>query len=692
MDFQRSKDGLLRALRDYGGDAADLALEDEIGGYTQGEVLRDAQAVLPALESSVHSVIDLLRRLPLVGRTLTLRPVCDGADMNPWLQEVVGLPSTIKLMTTYDLLHTPQSVLNSRANSAAADDADDGWDAADPRRGMAIPPETINHLLLLPGSMGRCGWMHLCATYILLRNETLFHPEAWAGTMAATVCHLLTLDTGAAWVREELARVRSAFAAAYNNQTAEGMGQYLAHARGDQFRECLVTASDALPGWCRCPHLTKYVFALWLCGEEAPWTAPQLRERQLGLLVELFHRAGQGLAWRAERRIQPADWLAAELPPGEEVLWMPTPKLARDVRLASITHALSVAPLDSLLSHAGLDHAKIQAAAHFQFTLASATAMVRGLAQLSGLAADGWDLSAERLASVLAAAEVRDNLRRARDPRFALAMDFSEYFRRAAGPALGEFTREALAAGRDELAVLYPLEAAALHTGAVPTPLPPEHVATYLATHGVDLGELLGLAPTGLSTVACCVPTCPHYLRPLGRPRRGPNGAFALHPRLRDHLDAAGAVPGLHKAAHALQVLEGNDDTTRVHAAVVAALVEGGHCLNKDRAPGAEKLEGQIREVGAQKPWAPHSLERRARIVTSLRARLEGDAARYQGRLAARVAAAIARHGDEEPREWLRTYVGAVLERYRGAALHWAYTDFETGMERALEWSDGRVI
>ena len=92
-------------------------------------------------------------------------------------------------------------MLNSRANSSAGlpglneDEDGDGWEVADPKRapqGREIPPETINHLLLLPGAHGHCGWMHLSATYLLLRNETLFHHDAWMGTMAATVCYLLT--------------------------------------------------------------------------------------------------------------------------------------------------------------------------------------------------------------------------------------------------------------------------------------------------------------------------------------------------------------------------------------------------------------------------------------------------------------------------------------------------------------------
>ena len=99
-----------------------------------------------------------------------------------------GLPSALKFMTTTDLMHTPYEVLNSRAiNSQLSEEV--STEPANPRH--CQPPGAINHLLLLPGSMGGRGWMHAAATYLLLRNETLFHHDAWMGTMAATVCYLL---------------------------------------------------------------------------------------------------------------------------------------------------------------------------------------------------------------------------------------------------------------------------------------------------------------------------------------------------------------------------------------------------------------------------------------------------------------------------------------------------------------------
>ena len=76
--------------------------------------------------------------------------------------------------------------------------------------------------------------------------------------------------------------MRGAFDAVYPAATASGrfhFHDYVARLRSTGFRGCLVTASDSLPADCRCPHLTKYVFALWVGGA---WSAAELRRRRSG--------------------------------------------------------------------------------------------------------------------------------------------------------------------------------------------------------------------------------------------------------------------------------------------------------------------------------------------------------------------------------------------------------------------------
>lgn len=157
--------------------------------------------------------------------------------------------------------------------------------------------------------------------------------------------------------------MRGAFEAVYANDAAVRLHEYAAHLRTDAFRECLVTASDQLPAHCRCPHLTKYVFALWYAGA---WTAPELRRRQLGLLVELFHRAGRTLAWSCPLQLQPGQWLELRAPPRGDVLRHATLSEAQRARRAELEAALAVAPPGSLFAAVVLDEDAVGRVRHFQ--------------------------------------------------------------------------------------------------------------------------------------------------------------------------------------------------------------------------------------------------------------------------------------------------------------------------------------
>lgn len=412
------------------------------------------------------------------------------------------------------------------------------------------------------------------------------------------LCSLRVQDGRAEWVRAELARVRGAFAAVYTNQNAGDFFLYLEHLRGIRFRDCLVTASDALPPHCRCPHLTKYVFGLWLAGG---WTREDLRRRQLALLVELFHRAQQPLAWHCQPAHQPRAWLTARAPLDlGAALQHLTLGQARRARLAEVTRALDAAPRGDLVGEVLLDTEAVYGAQHFQvgsafisllilpmpncqspppppqFSLLSVGAMFQGLAAAGSVAGFSADLSQLRLAGLLRVAGEVDNLRRAMDPRYSRAMDTDEFLRRGSKTALAGFRGAVLRIACEELDAAYPPAMAAAHGSPLATTFPPEHVAQFRLRHGVDLEAVYGLTPAGLPTVACCLPGCPHYLRPLGPPRPGKR----LHARLRDHLSPVAVVPALHKTVQSLRELQSFEradaDDVQACARVIAEMVGAG--------------------------------------------------------------------------------------------------------------------
>jgi hypothetical protein len=496
--------------------------------------------VLPELDRAVGGVVDLLARMPLIGRTLTIKPVGDGADMNPWLLEVIGMPSTVRHMTTYDFLHTPQSVLNMRAISAAANGSDSDSDSD------LIPRGTINHLLLLPGSLGMGGWMHAPATYLLLRNETLYHRDAWMSTMAATVVYLLQQHVETEWVRAELARVRAAFEGVYTERNAGDFFAFMAQLSTHEYRRCLPTESPALPRHCKCPHLTKFIFAVWLVGETKPWTGAQLQNFQLALLVEFMHRAGVTLQLRHTLRITPQQWLDENVatPRGEWFLRHATVEDAQNAWARKIEGFLQHVPSSDVIKNVAVAQ-NVFKARHMQFTYSGIVFMFRSLWALSGVAPYRFSTTTLDLVPLLRSAAIHDNATRVSDPCFATAIEEAELHRLAAGPAIRAFRAGVLEAASAIVAAKYAGASVGVHGGAlagVPTLFLPDYMDTFERVYRADLRGRFAVQENGLSGVACCIPACSHYLVPLGTPR-----AQGIHPRLRSHIGSAAAVPGLHK-------------------------------------------------------------------------------------------------------------------------------------------------
>ncbi len=531
-------------------------------------------------------IVDLLGRLPLIGRTLTIRPLCNGTDMNPWLLEVVGMPSTVRCMTTYDFLYTPPEVLNMRAIHAPSDSDSDREDPP------PIPPGTINHLLLLPGSLGAAGWMHMPATYLLLRNETLYHHDAWLSTMAAAVVYLLQQDVSAEWVRVELDRIRVAFAGVYTKANASHLFAYLDRLSTPAYRSlvrrearrgnpasaphpslirpssaprrtaaepcvspaltrgcrgCLVTASEALPAHCKCQHLTKFVFGLWLRGG---WTQAQLVEFQLALLVEFMHRAKVPLECRFKSGATPGRWVDAHLPPPDsrELLRHATRDDAWRAWAPQVAAAAALVPPTDIVTDITVTR-DVFKAKHFQFTYTSISLVFRSLWVLSGQGPYRFDMDTHGLVSLMRTAAIPDNAVRAADPSFTIPVDDAELYRIAATRPIRAFRAGVLDAARADLEEAYASASAAIHGAQLPPTLfLPDYVRRFEGAYRADLRGRYALQPNGLSTVACCIPTCPHYLRPLDTRTAPPRpSSGAVHPRLRTHLESVAAVPGLHK-------------------------------------------------------------------------------------------------------------------------------------------------
>jgi hypothetical protein len=309
-----------------------------------------------------------------------------------------------------------------------------------------------------------------------------------------------------------------------------------------------VTASDTLPSHCECQHLTKFVLGLWLRG---PWTQAQLLEFQLALLVEFMHRARVPLELTHKTVITPAQWVDSRLQPpdGRALLRHATVADAWRAWAPEVAAAVALVSPGDIVSDVAVTK-EVFRAAHFQFTYSSISFVFRALWTLSGHGPYRFDVRTPELVSLLRTAAIRDNAARIKDPNFMVPVDDVELYRMAASHAMRPFRAEALETARGLLAGAYATASAAVHgAGHPPTLFLPDYVRRFEGVYRADLRGRYAVQANGLSGVACCIPTCPHFLVPLA----SSPAQDALHPRLRDHLESVGVVPGLHKVCRAIR-------------------------------------------------------------------------------------------------------------------------------------------
>jgi hypothetical protein len=317
----------------------------------------------------------------------------------------------------------------------------------------------------------------------------------------------------------------------------------LTHSLG---RGCLATASDALPSHCKCQHLTKFVFALWLGG---PWTQEQLTAFHRPFLVEFMHRARATLELEHSALLTPRQWVVDNVTLSPLLLRHVTPEeawrawghslgpLVESIQSVDVIKSIRVSP-------------RVAMASHLQFTFPSIDAVFRSLAALSGVEPvplEGFTQDPCVMVPLLRAAAVGDNAARSALPLTQLLpLTQPELHRLTATTTIRAFRAGVLDSAKTFMIKAFTAASSAIHSAAVaPTLFLPAYVARFEQTYCADLRAHFAIQPNGLSAVACCIPTCPNYLVPLAEPPRAPG----LHPRLRSHLDSCSVVPGLHKVS-----------------------------------------------------------------------------------------------------------------------------------------------
>jgi hypothetical protein len=239
----------------------DESLEEPISWSNQSDMFSEIPRPLPAL----NSIVDILSITPVVCRTITIcKPLFPGLKMNPWLTKVHNLPTIVRFMSTADFMQFKDKYHCK---------------------------ELINSAMLITknpsGSILAYGVGKHISTYFLTGNPELFHPDSDLATWASVVIYILTQPTRASWMIEELDTIEKMHSYVYSEQ-GSSWANYLAQVESNNFRMSLVTKHHSLPLWSQCPHLNKFILAVYFLRKKL--TLEQMTERRNAAIQEFFGR------------------------------------------------------------------------------------------------------------------------------------------------------------------------------------------------------------------------------------------------------------------------------------------------------------------------------------------------------------------------------------------------------------------
>lgn len=592
-NFFTTRQSLVRLLRSYSPKEADRLLPDPINLADQAEYFSDAREHLLELIPFTHTLPGILKVLPFVGRTLTFKeplPV-DALQVNEWLAEVVALPMVHRHMTTYDYYETFKESFSARG-------------------------ETVNGLMVLGGDPLSPGIFHHVQSMLLLKHPGLFVLTARLAVAASVLTFILCNHRGReGWMDLELQAVREV-CANYPPASLQDWHSYMEDLKsGEHHLRCLVPEAPRLPKHCKCPGLTKYLLALYLTiAGGHRFTLEELKARHFALVTEFLARCKvhfydhfHNLALTFGKEELEFIEGGGLLPPSTflETVWAfaegPSPTLgqqllqscisyheARDQFTARVEERLRASSREDILAGTTFHAAKLFELTHYQLSLHR---IGTAFAHLGGMSLDGGaDLAPEFTLSkpqLIRALHTVQTVRSAYDRSVAPApiepMPRGELESMLGSHFQGKY--RAAVMGRLDAFVKTRFEAfhSFIHAGLA-RPIPQPYVERFREEFGLDIGVDWAVGAGGLSTLACCLPNCPHFMELLETPRPSSrtlaerSASSGRHPapvvcrKLRLHLSQSGApaIPGFHKTVSAFQNLSPEH---------VAAKITCGECL-----------------------------------------------------------------------------------------------------------------
>lgn len=513
-NFSTTKQSLLRLLRSYSPKDSDKSLPDPINLADQAEYFADARDNLLDLIPFTHTLNGIVKVLPFVGRTLTFKtpmPI-DALQMNEWLAEVVALPMVHRYMTTYDFYTTFNEAFSARG-------------------------EKVNGLMILGGDPNSPGIFHHLQSMILLKHPGLFVLTARLAVAGSVLAFILgNHSTHEGWMDQELDMVRGV-CANYPQTSLADWQFYMEDMRSNQrHTRCLVPESPKLPRHCKCQGLTKYLLALYLTiANGHVYTMEELNIRHMALVTEFLSRCRvqffdffDNAAYISPQTLLEKVWEASDGSGGvfgeDEILYAcPTYASAREKFASKVDEFLTSKVRGKILVGTTFQANRLYALSHYQLSLHRIGTFFSHLANMCVKDRDSAPEFILPKPQLIRAMHTAQTIRTA-------------YERSTSPPSMDPIPRDELQnilsshfTGKHRSAVMGRMDAFVktrfeayhqlTHSGLA-RPIPSEYIQRFKEEFGLDIGADWGVGPSGLSTLACCSPDCPHFLELMEMPRK----------------------------------------------------------------------------------------------------------------------------------------------------------------------------
>jgi hypothetical protein len=258
-------------LQSYVSNEEESSLEDPITMLNQNELFLESRSGLN--DWCITNIGDLLIEIPCICRTMTVKMDQSSnrhsrLTSSVWFGRVIELPSIIKCINSADFLVKFKNKVIGR--------------------------ECINAAMLLTNRpccniLNTGAGKHL-STFLLTGREDIFCADADLSAWAMVVVYICCQKHVASWMEKELSMIRKLEMCVYGSsfQASNLWCQYRDNVRSENFRLSLITYDRSLPKYLQCPHLNKYLLAIFVVAPDL--TDAELEDRRNFLLVELYSR------------------------------------------------------------------------------------------------------------------------------------------------------------------------------------------------------------------------------------------------------------------------------------------------------------------------------------------------------------------------------------------------------------------